>query len=98
MAEKARDVGNGIFGMLLGIIEVIFASFFFSFATYFGMLAAEMTNPTGYSTVPSFYGGLLGAASSMILFGSIYVLLHGIKRIIDYGFIAFVSTKKPNET
>lgn len=98
MAEKARGVGNGLFGMLLGVIEVIFASFFFSFATYFGMMAASITSPQLYTVYPSFYPGLLGAASSMVQFGSIYVLLHGIKRTIDNGFIAYISTRKPNET
>lgn len=97
MAEKARGVGNGIFGMLLGAIEVIFASFFFSFATYFGVMAAEITKPTSYITYPTYYPPMLGAASSMIQFASIYVLLHGIKRIVDYGFMAYISTKKPNE-
>lgn len=97
MAEKAQGVGNGLFGMILGIIEVLFGSFFFSFATYFGIMAIEITKPSSYSAMPSFYSGLLGAASSMILFGSIYVLIHGIKRIIYNGFMAFLSTKKQNE-
>ncbi len=93
MAEKARGVGNGLFGIILGVIETLFASFLISFSTYFGMWTADITR---YSS-ESYIGGLFGAASSMIMFGGVYVLLHGIKRIIDHGFATYLSSKQQKE-
>lgn len=90
MAEKARGVGNGLFGIILGVLETIFASFLISFSTYFGMWTADATR---YSS-QSYISGIYGAATSMIMFGGVYVLLHGIKRIIDHGFAAYLASKQ----
>lgn len=93
MAEKARGVGNGLFGIILGVIETIFAAFLISFATYFGMWTTDVTRYTSQSYV----SGIYGAATSMIMFGGVYVLLHGIKRIIDHGFTAYLASKQQRE-
>ena len=95
MAEKARGVGNGLFGIILGVIETIFASFLISFSTYFGMWTADITRYSSGSQ--SYIGGLFGAAGFMIMFGGVYVLLHGIKRIIDHGFAAYLASKQQRE-
>ena len=97
MAEKVRGVGNGLFGVILGVIEIIFASFLVSFSTYFSMMTAEITKPLQYYTPPAYLGGLFGAAGSMIMFGGIYMLLHGVKRVVDQAFMAYISSKKQNQ-
>lgn len=98
MAEKARSAGLGLFGVVLGIIEVLIAAFIMSFATYFNMMASDITKASSYYTPPLYYGGLLGAITSLIMFGGIYVLIHAIKRIVDQGFVAYLSTKMPEKT
>lgn len=93
MAEKVRGIGNGLFGVILGTIETIFGSFIISFATYWSMMTASTT---GGSYYPNYLPGMYGVIGSMITFGGIYVLLHGIKRIVDNAFIAYLagSTKQ----
>jgi hypothetical protein len=93
MAEKARGAGVGLIGVVLGFIEIVLASFIISFATYFSMMISEITRQTQYYTPPQYYSGLLGATSSLLMFGGIYVLVHAIKRIVDQGFMAYLSTK-----
>lgn len=98
MAEKARGAGVGLFGVVLGIVEVIIASFIISIGTYFSMMVSEITRASQYYTPPQYYSGLLGATSSLIMFGGIYVLIHAAKRIVDQGFMAYLSTKMPERT
>ena len=95
MAEKARGAGVGLIGVVLGVVEIIMAAFIISFGTYFNMMVAEYTKPVPpYYTPPAYLSGLLGAVNFLIMFGGIYVLVHAIKRIVDQGFMAYISTKK----
>ena len=94
MAEKARGAGVGLIGAVLGIVEIILAAFIISFGTYFNMMVAEITKVPG---TPAYLSGLLGAVNFLIMFGGIYVMVHAIKRIVDQGLMAYVSTKKPEE-
>jgi len=96
MAEKARGASVSIIGMVLGCVEIIIAAFIISFATSFNLWVLQITAPTQYYTFPTYMSGLLGATASILLFGGIYVLLHAVKRIVDQGFMAYLSaTKKP---
>jgi len=91
MAEKARGAGVGIIGVILGVIQIIMAAFIISFGTYFN----KMISSLGLYGLPQYFSGLLGAVNFLILFGGIYVLVHAIKRIVDQGFMAYLSTKTP---
>ena len=92
MAEKARGAGVGVVGVVLGVIQIIIAAFIISFGTYFNMMVSDLTRSVIFQ---QYFSGLLGAVNYLILFGGIYVLVHAIKRIVDQGFMAYISTKKP---
>ena len=94
MAEKIRGAGSGLFGVILGVIEAIFASFLISFATYFNVMTVEITKPQQYYTPPAYLGGIFGAAGSMITFGGVYMMIHAVKKIVDQAFMAYLSSKK----
>jgi hypothetical protein len=95
MAEKTRGIGNGLFGVILGAIETIFGSFIISFATYWSMMTASITSGSYYGA--SYLPGMYGVTGSMISFGGIYVLLHGIKRVVDQAFMAYLAGSKKQE-
>jgi hypothetical protein len=94
MAEKARGIGNGLFGVVLGVIETILGAFIVSFSTYWSMMISGITS-SPYN--PSYLPGMYGVVGSLITFGGLYVLLHGIKRIIDSGFMTYLSGTKKQE-
>ncbi|MGB9694334.1 MAG: hypothetical protein ACPLYF_05765 [Fervidobacterium sp.] len=94
MAEKVRGIGVNLFGIVLGVIEMILASFIISFATYFNMMIAEITKPTEWYTPPAYISSLLGAAGSLIMFGGVYVLVHAIKCVVDKAFMAYIASKQ----
>ena len=98
MAEKIRGVGVNVFGVILGAIEMVLASFIISFATYFNMMAADLTKPTQWYTPPAYMGGLLGATGSLIMFGGVFVFVHAIKSVVDKGFMAYISSKQQKLT
>jgi hypothetical protein len=91
MSEKTRGIGVSLFGIILGGIEIILAAFIVSFSTYFTMLTADVTKA---SYMPAYWSGLLGATSSLVMVGGIYVLVHGVKRIVDQTFLAYISAKQ----
>jgi len=93
MAEKARGAGVGLVGVVLGVIQIALAAFILSFGTYLSMIFSEIARSPGL-TFAQYWMGLLGAVNSFIMFGGIYVLVHAVKRIVDYGFMAYLSTKK----
>jgi hypothetical protein len=82
-----------LFGIILGIIETIIASFIISFATYWSVMTSTINS--GYN--PGYALGMYGTIGSLITFGGIYVLLHGIKRIVDHAFMAYVAGSKRQE-
>jgi len=94
MAEKVRGIGNGLFGIILGIIEAIFASLIIAFAYYWNVMTSSTTS--SYSS-QSYYPGMYGVIGSMITFGGLYVLIHGIKRIVDNAFLAYLAGSKKQE-
>ena len=94
MAEKARGVGVNLFGVVLGAIEMILASYIISFATYFNMMTAEITKPTQYYTPPAYMSGLFGATGSLITFGGVFVLIHAVKCVVDKAFMAYIASKQ----
>jgi uncharacterized membrane protein len=97
MAEKVRGIGVSLFGVVLGVIEMILASFIISFATYFNMMVAEVTKPTQWYTPPAYMGGLFGAAGSLIMFGGVFVLVHAIKCVVDRAFMAYIASKQQTQ-
>jgi len=90
MAEKARNISRGIFGIIFGIIEIIIAVFVIYFGIHFNMMASEVAKSP---YLPYYYPGLVAAVSYLILFGGIYLLVHAIKRIIDQVFMVYLSAK-----
>jgi hypothetical protein len=95
MAEKARGIGVGIFGVILGVIEAVLASYIISFAINFNSMVNTLYG--GYYQ-PAYLTGLYGAASSILMFGGVYVLIHAIKRIVDYTFLTYIASKQRMET
>ena len=90
MAEKARGISAGIFGIVLGVIEVIIASAVIYFGIYFNMMFSEVVRSP---YLPSYWIGFVGATDYMILFGGVYLLVHAIKRIVDQFFMVYLSAK-----
>lgn len=95
MSEKTRTVWGGIFGVALGMIQLIIATSIISFYIYYNMMVDELTSPTYYyEGPPGWVGGLFGSIGWMILIGGIYVLINAIKRIIDHGLAAYIASKE----
>lgn len=93
MSEKAKGVGNGIFGIILGAMETIFAAFLVTFALNFAtMVTADF--PAANYVNATYIPGLYNAAGAMILIGGLYVLIDGIKRIVDQGFATVITSKQ----
>lgn len=100
MAEKAHGMTVSVFGIVLAVIELILALFIMYFAVNFSIMIsgvimppiyltpAQMVQPLGYLV------GLLNATSALLLIGGIYVLVHAIKRIIDYIFKTYIASKQ----
>lgn len=96
MAEKAHGVTVSIFGIGLAIIQVILACFIIYFAINFNIMISGITTPA-YDMVmssPGYLVGLLNATSALLLIGGIYVLIHAIKRIIDYAFKTYIASRQ----
>jgi cytochrome c-type biogenesis protein CcmE len=94
MAEKARGVTVSIFGMILGVIELLLAIFIIYVAINISILIAQVMSSFGYYAPPAYLVGLMDAAGVLILLGGIYVLVHSIKRIIDQLFMAYISLRQ----
>lgn len=84
----------GLMGMVLAVIQMIISVFIISFAASYNLWVSELLVPSQYYTPPQYLSGLLGATTSLALFGGIYVLVHSIKRIVDHGFQAYLGTEK----
>jgi hypothetical protein len=98
MAEKAHGMTVSIFGIALAVIELILACFIIIFAINFNIMTTGIIMPPIYDMrmigLPGYLVGLLIATSALLLLGSIYVLVHAIKRIIDNVFKTYIASKQ----
>jgi hypothetical protein len=101
MAEKAHGMTVSIFGIVLAVIELILACFIIYFAVNFSIMVSGIMYPyyaiydRGMMVQPLGYlVGLLNATNALLLIGGIYVLVHAIKRIIDYIFKTYITSKQ----
>jgi hypothetical protein len=99
MTEKAHSITVSVFGIVLAVIELILALFIMYFAINFNIMISEIIMPPIYlrpeMVQPLWYlVGLLNATSALLLIGSIYVLVHAIKRIVDYIFKAYIASRQ----
>jgi len=94
LAEKTRMVGVSIFGVILGAVELVIASFLISMATYVNMMIAEITRTLSFPPPASYLNSILGTLGSLMMFAGIYVLFHSVKRIIDHGLMAYIAGQR----
>jgi hypothetical protein len=94
MAEKARGVTVSILGLGLGVFQLILGFLIVYFWFNFSLMIAEIVKTFGYYAPPAYLVGLLDATKLLVLFGGIYVILHAIKRIVDYAFKAYIASKQ----
>jgi hypothetical protein len=97
MAEKARGITVNIFGIILGVLELLLAIFIIYIAINVNIMIAQVMSSFGYYAPPAYLIGLINAAGILILLGGIYVLVYAIKRIIDHMFGVFISFKQSKD-
>ena len=91
MSERTRTTWAGLFGVSLGIIELVLGAFIVSFAVSFSLIIENAFLTAGApSTTLNFFNALTGIAG----FGGIYVLVHAVKRSVDNGFSAYIASKQ----
>jgi len=95
MVEKAHGITVSVFGIALAVIELILACFIIYFSINFNTMISGILYPTyAVAMIATYLVGLLNATSALLLIGGIYVLVHAIKRIIDYIFKAYIASKQ----
>jgi hypothetical protein len=97
MAEKARGITVSIFGIILGVFELLLAILIIYIAINVNIMIAQVLSSFGYYVPPAYLIALVNAAGILILLGGIYVLVYAIKRIIDHMFGVFTSFKKSED-
>jgi uncharacterized membrane protein len=99
MADKAHGVTVSIFGTVLGVIELLLALVIIYFAINFNIMVSAIIMPPvvyspGMAQTLGYVVGLLNATNALLFIGGAYVLVHAVKRIIDYIFKAYIASKQ----